>query len=177
MAFQLNGYCDMYMIFGECHGNTGEAATLYTENYSERRHPTRNGFRRFDQSLRETGSITSSLVVRGRSRTRRTPHLQERVLNIVQRTPTISKRQIGRQVGVDHALVWDILRDNDCQSYQFPTIQVCRREFMGLVWNFANGYSNKTAAILILSNEYCGQTSHLSHEMASLMSITVTLGQ
>jgi hypothetical protein len=67
-------YCDMRETLGACNSRAGTAAQEYALRYPGRRHPDTNVFRRLEQRLLETGSVTpTTLVKAGRLRTVRTP--------------------------------------------------------------------------------------------------------
>jgi hypothetical protein len=51
-------YCDMLLTPGTCSSRTGTAGREYPPRHPGRRHPNDNVFRRFEQRLSETGSVT-----------------------------------------------------------------------------------------------------------------------
>jgi hypothetical protein len=60
----------MLKTVGAINSQAGTAAWEYALRYPGRRHPDANVFRRFEQRLRETGSVTpTALVNAGRPRT------------------------------------------------------------------------------------------------------------
>jgi hypothetical protein len=60
----------MLLTLGACNSRAGTAAREYALRYSGGRHPDANVFRRLEQRLRETGSVTpTALVNAGRTRT------------------------------------------------------------------------------------------------------------
>lgn len=121
--YTFREYADMYMVFGQTNGNFRAAAILYAETYPNRIHPDPNVFQRLDQRLRETGTFVPRVLDRGRPRVRRTPQLEEQVLEIVAETPTTSSRSVGRQAGIDHGLVLDIVRDEHLHPYHYSKVQ------------------------------------------------------
>lgn len=113
----------MYLLLGECRLNFAEAARLYAERYPQRRHPTRNVFQRLDQRLRETGSFEVRNIDRGRPRTRRTPALEEQVLQQVEEEPRSSTRGIGQNLGATHTTVHQILVDDHLYPFHLNKVQ------------------------------------------------------
>jgi hypothetical protein len=110
MNFTLHKYCDVYLILGACG--------------SARRHPDSNVFRRLDERMRETGSVLPTLPLdRGRSRTRRTPALEEMILDMVTQNLCCSARGIARGLGVEHRAVHLILQDEDLYQYHYARVQ------------------------------------------------------
>jgi hypothetical protein len=104
MNFTLREYCHMYLIIGACGNRTYAAARAYAEMYPARRHPDRNVFRRLDERMRENINVLPPLD-KGRPRTRRTPALEEMVLDMVAQNPCRSTREISRELGVEHRAV------------------------------------------------------------------------
>ncbi|KAH1021723.1 hypothetical protein HUJ04_011206 [Dendroctonus ponderosae] len=51
-------YTDMHLIYGECHGNALQAATLYAERFPNRRVPSHPTFTKIHLRLRATGTFT-----------------------------------------------------------------------------------------------------------------------
>ncbi|RZB39287.1 hypothetical protein BDFB_009012 [Asbolus verrucosus] len=73
---------NMHLVLDEC--NSTAAARVYRDRYPLR-HPSCNIFRKLDRRIRETGSIVPMGAFcqnRGRSRTTRTPQIEEAVLNL-----------------------------------------------------------------------------------------------
>ncbi|XP_068086419.1 uncharacterized protein [Anabrus simplex] len=55
--YTIKEYCDMYLIYGECHGGGQAAARLYAKRYPKRRHPIPSIFHSLDIRLREYGQV------------------------------------------------------------------------------------------------------------------------
>jgi hypothetical protein len=88
MNFTLQEYCDVYLILGACGNWAYATARAYAERYTAFRHPDSDVFRRLDERMRETGNVLTTLPLdRRRPRTRRTPALEEMVLDMVAQSP------------------------------------------------------------------------------------------
>jgi hypothetical protein len=78
----------MLVTLGTCNSRAGTAAQEYALRYPGRRHPDANVFRRLEQRLRETGSVTPTAFVKaGRPRTVRTPANVDAIIAAVEREP------------------------------------------------------------------------------------------
>jgi hypothetical protein len=87
----------MLLTLGACNSRAGTAAREYALRYPGRRHPNSNVFRRLEQRLRETGSVTpTALVNAGRPRSVRTPANEDAIIAAVEREPWRSTRDIAR---------------------------------------------------------------------------------
>jgi hypothetical protein len=114
----------MYLILGACDNRTYAAARAYAERYPARRHPDSNVFRRLDERMRETGNVLPTPPLdRDRPCTRRTPALDEMVLDMVAQNPCHSTRGIARELGVEHRAVHLILQDEDLFQYHYSRVQ------------------------------------------------------
>jgi hypothetical protein len=70
MKYTHDEYCHTLLTVGACNSQAGTAARECVLRYPGRRHPHANLFRRLEQRLRETGSVTpTALVNAGRPRT------------------------------------------------------------------------------------------------------------
>jgi hypothetical protein len=112
------------LSIGVCGNQAYTAARAYAERYPARRHPDSNVFHRLDERMRKTGNVlpTPSLN-NGRPRPRRTPALEEMVLDMVAQDPCSSTRGIARKLGVEHRAVHIILQDEDLYPYHYSLIQ------------------------------------------------------
>jgi hypothetical protein len=91
----------MLLTLGACNSRAGTAAREYAIRYTGRRHPDANLFRRLQQRLRETGSVTpTALVNAGRPRTVRTPGNEDLIIAAVEREPWRSSRDISQELGL-----------------------------------------------------------------------------
>jgi hypothetical protein len=75
----------MLLTLNACNSRAGTVAREYALRYPGRRHPNANMFRRLEQRLRETGSVTpAALVNAGRPRTVRTPANEDAITAAVE---------------------------------------------------------------------------------------------
>jgi len=56
-TFAVAEYADMIYVYGFCYGNSVHAVAEYKEGFPNRRIPTRRGFTRVYQPLRDTGTL------------------------------------------------------------------------------------------------------------------------
>ena len=129
----MNGYsfeelADMHVAFGAAEGVVQIARRYYAERFPNRRQPSNNLIASIDRRLRETGSMIPNMANAGRPRSVRTPELEEMILDFVENTPSISTRQIGRQLGVDHTLVWDVLNESGMYPYHIQKVQSLKNQ-------------------------------------------------
>lgn len=122
---------DMHLVYGAANGNRAEARRLYAERFPNRRLPREKLSQKFHVRLKETGSFKSRTENFGRPRTTRTPALEERVLNTIEETPDLSTRRLALVEGVNHVILWQILR-----SYQFYPYHLQRAQALNIA-NFA----------------------------------------
>jgi hypothetical protein len=81
-------YCDMLLTLGACNSRAGSAAPEFALHYPCRRHPDANAFRRLEQRLRETGSVThTALANAGRPRSVRIPPNEDAIIAAVEQEP------------------------------------------------------------------------------------------
>jgi hypothetical protein len=71
---------DMIFCYGLANGSNREARARYVQNYPTRRVPSQKLFSKLFQRLAETGSLTPRVIDRGRTRSVRTPDMEERIL-------------------------------------------------------------------------------------------------
>jgi hypothetical protein len=122
--FTLHEYCDMYLILGACGNQAYAAARAYAERYPACHHPDSNVFCRLDERMRETGNVLPTPPFdRGRPRTRRTPALEEMILDMVAQNPCHSTRGVAQELGVQHCSVHLILQDEDLYPYCYSRVQ------------------------------------------------------
>jgi hypothetical protein len=113
------------LILGESGNNAALAARTYAARYPGRRHPSVNAIRRVDDRLRQNLAIvpTQKGVVPGRSRTRRTPALEEAIIAAVEANPRTSVRQIARELVVPFKIVNRVIKDEHLHSYHYTKVQ------------------------------------------------------
>jgi hypothetical protein len=110
----------MLLTLGACNSRAGTATREYALRYAGRRHPDANVFRRLEQRLRETGSVTpTALVSAGRPRTIRTPANEDAITAAVGREPWRSSRDIARESGLSQQRVLEVLHDDQLQPYHY----------------------------------------------------------
>jgi hypothetical protein len=77
-------------------------------------------FRRLEQRLRETGSVTpTALVNAGRPRTVRTPANEDATIAALEREPWRSSRDIAREFGLSQPKVLEVLHDCQLHPYHY----------------------------------------------------------
>jgi hypothetical protein len=124
MKFTLHQYCRMYLILGACGNRAYAAVRAYADRYPACRHPDSNVFRRLDERMRETGNVLRTPTLdRGGQRTRRTPALEEMVLDMVAQNPCRITRGIARELGIEHRAVHLILQVEDLYPYHYSRVQ------------------------------------------------------
>jgi hypothetical protein len=83
MEYTHDEYRHMLLTLGACNSRAGTDAREYAVRYPGWRHPDANVFRRLEQRLHVTGSVTSTpLANAGRSRTVRTPANEDAILQL-----------------------------------------------------------------------------------------------
>jgi hypothetical protein len=124
MNFTLHEYCNTYLIHGACGNRAYDAAIAYAERYPAHHHPDSNVFRRQDERMRETGNVLPAPPLdRGRPCTRRSPALEEMVLDMMEQNPCHSTRGISRELGVQYRAVHLILQDEDVYPYNYSRVK------------------------------------------------------
>lgn len=113
----------MLYMYGRADGNGREAARLYSQRFPHRRQPTHKTFASIYQRLSESGTLKPRTIDRGRPRSARTPHQEERILNDVGDNPRMSTRQLGSQFQIGHNTVWRILREQLLYPYHLQRVQ------------------------------------------------------
>ena len=81
-------YCDMHFVYGFCNGNAHAAVEEYQRHFPDRRILSRGVFTRANQTLRDTGCL-SSVVVRSEREVVQTINTRENILEMVQRSPLV----------------------------------------------------------------------------------------
>ncbi|RZC38462.1 hypothetical protein BDFB_014778, partial [Asbolus verrucosus] len=87
-----------------------------------------NVFQRLDQRVRKTRNLTSSHRDVGRSRTTRTPALEEAVLEEVNENPNISTRSLVHNLLVNCSLIHRILKQEKYHHYYYIKVQALTRD-------------------------------------------------
>ncbi|GFV60961.1 uncharacterized protein TNCV_4716151 [Trichonephila clavipes] len=94
---------DMHLMFGAAQGNGSAAERMYRERFPDRKHPERRTFERIHRELRTSGTFYASRRGTGIGRYRRTPSLEQRILNTVDNNPSTSSRAVGYVLFTDEA--------------------------------------------------------------------------
>jgi hypothetical protein len=120
MEYTHDEYCDMLLTLGARNSRAGTAAREYKLCYPGRRHSNANMFRRLEQRLRETGSVTpTALANAGRPRTVRTPANEDVIIAAVEREPWRSSRDIARELRLSQPSVLEVLYDDQLHPYHY----------------------------------------------------------
>lgn len=117
---------DMIFCYGLANGSNREARARYVQNYPTRRVPSQKLFSKLFQRLAETGFLTPRVIDRGRTRSLRTPDMEERILRRVEEDPRTSVRRIAAAEGINHRLVWSILHEQSLYPYHIQRVQALR---------------------------------------------------
>ena len=122
MPFFTNAeYADMHLMYGLAEGNAAAAVRLYQERFPQRRLPNRLTFEAVDRRLRQDGRIQPAGP---QPRARAIPEaVEDEVLTIFEDEPESSTRQVGRRLGVNHTLVWKILRSHRFHPFHVQKVQ------------------------------------------------------
>jgi hypothetical protein len=113
----------IHYVYGLADGNALRARRIYSERYPNRQLPNVRTFTRLHQRLVETGSFARASDIPGRPITRRTPALEEAVLNEIEVHPETSTRKIAADLNVSPTLVWTILREQQLYPYHIQRVQ------------------------------------------------------
>ncbi|RZC35273.1 hypothetical protein BDFB_013264 [Asbolus verrucosus] len=78
--------------------------------------------------MRETGNLTSSHRDAGRPRTKRTPALEEAVLEELDESPNISARNLAHNLHMNSSLILRILKQEKYYPYHYTKVQALTRD-------------------------------------------------
>ncbi|GFY01223.1 uncharacterized protein TNCV_5076901 [Trichonephila clavipes] len=81
---------DMHLMYGAVNGNGRASLRLYQERFPSRLMPNHGMFQRLHRQLYENGSFIANTDQRGTSKTVRQTHLEEVILDPVDKTPGTS---------------------------------------------------------------------------------------
>lgn len=123
MAYTANEYFDMVRVLGWCEDDSYEAAREYARRYPNRQHPRPNVFRRLEVRARETGRLLPVVHHDGGGHLQRNPGNEEAVLNRVFQDPTLSTRQIARELQLSKSTVFRILKSNQFHPFHYSIVQ------------------------------------------------------
>lgn len=93
--------------------------------YPQRRQPSLNVCRRFDQRLRENRTPIPEYkgILPGIPRLKRTVEAEEAIIDAVAENPTISCRQVGRLLNIPFKAVNRVTRDEMLHPYHYTKVQ------------------------------------------------------
>lgn len=114
---------DIHYMYGAANGNAVAAQRLYRERFPQRPVPDRRIFQRVHRQLCETGSFHADRRDAGCSRTVRTPHRIEAIVDDVDERPDGSTRAMARSHGVSHMTVWRVLHEEHLHPYHLHGVQ------------------------------------------------------
>ena len=97
-------YADMMYVYGFCDGSATAAVEEYRRRFPMRRIPDRRVFYKVFNTLHECGTLPIDHVSSERARKQNTEE-QENILDMVQRSPTISTRRLLARIGVSRTHV------------------------------------------------------------------------
>jgi hypothetical protein len=104
----------MLLTLGACNSRAGTAAREYALRYPGRRRLDANAFRRLEQRLRETGSVTPTVFVNAsRPQTLQTPANEDAIIAAVEREGWRSSSDIARELGLSQPRVLEVLHDDE----------------------------------------------------------------
>ncbi|KAG8254823.1 hypothetical protein J6590_107452 [Homalodisca vitripennis] len=86
-GYPFSHQADMIFMYGKANGNSRLASRLYYESFPDRQQPTHSTFAAVFNRLHETGTLLPSTADRGVQRQRRTPDLEENILQRVEEDP------------------------------------------------------------------------------------------
>lgn len=121
--YSFEDLADIHFVYGLADGNALEAQRLYAIRFPNRRLPNDRTFTNSHRHLREYGSFKTSRRDAGRPRVARNPLTEEQLLNAIDENPSLSTRQIGRDLNVCHTTVWRILHEYSLYPYHIQRIQ------------------------------------------------------
>ncbi|GFT49320.1 uncharacterized protein TNCV_4583021 [Trichonephila clavipes] len=120
---------DMHLMVGAAQGNGAAAERMYRERFPGRKHPDRRTFERIHRELRTSGTFYASRRGTGIGRYRRTPSLEQRILNTVDNNPSTSLRAVGRALGVSHQSLLRTLHEDRMHPYHLHGLMLTHMSF------------------------------------------------
>lgn len=113
MTYKFNNseLVDLLLIYGECCQSPSAARRRYAELYPSRYLPGNRVFASVVQRARETGKLQPIIQERGRERAPYVLEAETAILEAAERNPTLSTRQIARDLNVSHYTVWRTLKE------------------------------------------------------------------
>lgn len=120
--FTSEEMASIHFCYGLADGNGNLARRFYSERFPNRRLPDRQVFVDSHRRLMESGMFYPKCD-RGRNRDVRTPALEEAILHQIEVDPSKSTREISEVMGVNHVIVWQVLKENLLWPYHIQRVQ------------------------------------------------------
>ncbi|GFW70314.1 uncharacterized protein TNCV_5131401 [Trichonephila clavipes] len=117
---------NIHFIYSVADGNALEAQRLYGERFPSRRLPNRKTFECFHRRLRETGSFVSGMHDTGRTRSTRTPELEQHMLREFEEQPETSTRTVSAAANVSHMTVLRVLGAKGLRLYRAQRVHTLK---------------------------------------------------
>jgi hypothetical protein len=116
--FSTTEYADIIFVYGFCNGNGRAASREYRRRFPNRRTPSHPTFGSVFNYLRENGTFPSGTTER---------HVDEAqeddIMDAVTMNPTISTRQVSRELNVTQSKVSRVLQKNNLYPYHIQMVQ------------------------------------------------------
>lgn len=119
--FSTAEYCDMILLYGENRGNTLRTQELYKERFPDRRLPALRTISDCVQRFRDNGNVRPTFEGRGAQHQRF--EFEEQAMQLLEDNPTLSSRNIAREIGTSHMTVHRILQSNRLYPYHVQKVQ------------------------------------------------------
>lgn len=117
-------YVDMLIIYGVAGENAEAARRLYAQRFPDRQLPSRQTFINLVHRGRETGVLQPRMGADGgRPHRRGRLNVEEQILEIAENNPTVSTREISRQLHIAQSSVWNTLAANGLHPFHFTQVQ------------------------------------------------------
>ena len=173
--YSINELTDMHLVYGAAYQSERIAARMYVERFPQRRHPSHTMFQRFDQRLRERGSLRPDMSETGRPRSL-TPDVEEAILGLLEDEPAISSREIAHHVELNQSNVLRFFTSNYCITFIRNLFSVLTRRIIHKDVSFMSGSCIKVQWYLISQVVCYFLTNQLSQGIAFLTNIINTPG-
>ncbi|KFM65972.1 hypothetical protein X975_19681, partial [Stegodyphus mimosarum] len=123
--YSVRDYCDMYLKYGRCNGNTLRTAREYAPRHPSRRPPDVNVIRRLDGRLRNKRSAlpTANLHDSGRPRSDLTVAQVNARLQRVEEAPEVSTRALAREMTSSKSTVHRLVRSERLHPFRYTTVE------------------------------------------------------
>lgn len=149
LVYTFSEQVDMLLVLGFCRSNYRQAAREYQQRFPNRRTPSHCTFRDVEARARETGMFSSRTNDRGRHRTQIREAAEEHILDAVDEDPTISVRQVSRDLRISKSISHSIIKENLFHPYHIECVQELippdlqkRLRFCRILENKSNRFPN-----------------------------------